>query len=626
MTQNRKVTEKTPSTNNQVRPDPMLNRIYQNRGVKLPEDLDYGLAKILSPWTMKDIDKAVDKIIEHIHKGSNILIVGDYDCDGATSTTIAVDGLYMCGAKQVDFVVPDRAEHGYGLSESLVDDIDNLKIVDRRANLMITVDNGIVNFDGAERVAKMKEPCELVITDHHLASEDGAIPLSAACVNPNRIDCKFPSKNIAGCGVMFYVIMALRSKMEQQGDFEKLGIVKPDLRLLLDVLTLGTIADVVTLDYNNRVIVTAGLKRMNNGIMRPGMQAILDVAGRKTGELVASDMGFAVGPRINAAGRISDMSVGIRCLLAKTYDEAILIARELDFLNKQRKEIEQEMTAEANVNPDYDPTKYGITILGNGWHEGVVGIVSSRIKEKANRPVICFTQSEPHKGRAVAKGSARSVKGVHLKHLLKEIEAIRSDIFIKFGGHAMAAGLSIYEEFYEDFSILFNEGVKRHITQDILDGLLEVDFKNMPEEFLSLQKAYALEANGPWGQNFEEPVFAGEFDIVSTKPLSENKHLKVELQKGRTRVEGIWFNCIDDSYLSNPFTGRVNVIFTMSINRFMGKETLQLMIRHMEQVVVESGEAQPVNIKSLTGRKRNMEDSCLSIGAGDIINKVLNNQ
>jgi single-stranded-DNA-specific exonuclease len=626
MTQSKKVAEKKPLCTNNVHSDPLLNKIYQNRGVAKCEDLEYGLAKLLPPWSMKDIDKAVDKIIEHIYKKSNILIVGDYDCDGATSTTIAVEGLLMCGASCVDLVVPDRIIHGYGLSPSLVDDIESKKITNMTPDLIITVDNGVSAFEGADAVANMKHKCELVITDHHLANAEGLLPTSHAIVNPNRIDCDFPSKNIAGCGVMFYVIMALRSKMEASGDFIKLGIKKPDIRVLLDVLTLGTIADVVTLDFNNRVIVSAGLSMMRKGIVRPGIQALLDVAGRKIEELVASDMGFTVGPRINAAGRMSDMSIGISCLMSKNYDDAIQIARELDFLNRQRREVEQQMVTEANLNPEYDSTKFGITILGEGWHEGVVGIVSSRIKEKANRPVICFTNSEPHNGRDVIKGSARSVAGIHLKHILVEIESVNSDIFIKFGGHAMAAGMSIYAEYYEEFSRLFDERVKSHITQDILDGLTLVDIEDMPEDYLNIQKAYLLEANGPWGQNFEEPVFAGIFDVIDTSPIKV-KHLRLELQKGSIRVGGIWFNCIDETYLDNPFTGKVKVVFTMSINRFRGKETLQLMVRHLEPVKMEElpvSEDHTVNISSLSRRKRSFDETCLNTGTGDIINQVLN--
>lgn len=626
MKQSKKVKEKNALSSKVVHPDPLLNRIYQNRGVESHDELCYSLAKLLSPWGMKDIDKAVDKIIEHIHRGSHILIVGDYDCDGATSTTIAIEGLYMCGARSVDFVVPDRAFHGYGISTPLVEDISSLKIVNRLPDLIITVDNGVAAFEGAEAVAKLLPNCDLVITDHHLADAKGALPTSHAVVNPNRIDCPFESKDIAGCGVIFYVIMALRGKMDSNGDFEKIGISKPDLRSLIDVLALGTVADVVTLDYNNRVIVSSGISRINQGLVRPGIRALLEVGGREIGRVVASDMGFAVGPRINAAGRMSDMSIGIRCLLAKSDEEAREIAGELDYLNKQRREVEQDMVADANLSPDFDDSKFGVTILGNGWHEGVVGIVSARIKEKLNRPVICFTQTEPHNGREMIKGSARSVKGIHLKHILVEINSINPEIMVKFGGHAMAAGLSIYAEHYEEFSRLFNEKVEEHITQDILDGLTEVDIEDMPEEFIDIDKAKLLEKSGPWGQNFEEPLFAGCFDVVSSKPL-QDKHLRLELQKGRAKVAGIWFSCIDENYLEDPYIGRVKVVFSLAVNRFRGSESVQLMIKHMESVKEEempvSNEHQ-VNIPSLSRRKRDIDEACLSINAGSIINQVLN--
>lgn len=626
MTKHKKVKEKVPSSNAIVHQDPFLNRIFQNRGVTSGEDLEYSLSRLLSPWTMKDIEKAADKIIEHIYKKSNILIVGDYDCDGATSTTIAIEGLQMCGAATVDFVVPDRAKHGYGLSEVLINDIRDHKVVNKDPDLIITVDNGISAFEGATAVSNLPYPCDLVITDHHLAHEGGLLPEAYAIVNPNRIDCDFPSKDIAGCGVIFYVIMALRNKMETNGDFIRLGLQKPDIRTLLDVLTLGTVADVVTLDYNNRLIVSTGLERMKKGLIRPGLQAILDVAGKDISRLVATDMGFAVGPRVNAAGRMSDMSVGVKCLLSKDYESAIIIARELDVLNKQRKEVESQMVEAAQLNPEFDNTKFGITILGEGWHEGVVGIVSSRIKDKANRPVICFTDSEPHHGRETIKGSARSVKGIHLKHILVEIEAVNPDIFIKFGGHAMAAGMSIYKEHYEEFSRLFDERVRKHITQEILDGMVMVDFENIPDEFLCAEKALLLENSGPWGQNFEEPIFSGEFTIISTKPI-QDKHLRLELQKGGTKVVGIWFNCIDENYHNNPYFGQVRVIFKLSINRWKNFENLQLMIEHLETIAINDvpvSEDHTVNISSLSRRKRDFDGCCTDLNNTDIIGHVLN--
>jgi len=628
MTQNKKVRAKKQITTAQVHTDPLMNRIYQNRGVSSHDELQYGLANLLPPWSMKDIELASEKIIEHINKRSHILIVGDYDCDGATSTTIAIEGLLMCGAASVDFVVPDRAKHGYGISIPLVEDIQSLKVVNKIPDLIITVDNGISAFDGAEAVSNLLPNCDLLITDHHLADAKGNLPKACAIVNPNRIDCEFPSKNIAGCGVIFYVIMALRNKMDSNGDFQRMGIAKPDLRCLIDVLALGTVADVVTLDYNNRVIVSAGLSRMNKGIVRPGIKALLEVGGRTIGQLVASDMGFAVGPRINAAGRMSDMSIGIRCLLSRTEEEATEIARELDYLNRQRREVEQDMVADANLNPEYDPNKFGVTILGDGWHEGVVGIVSARIKEKVNRPVICFTQTEPHNGREVVKGSARSVMGIHLKHVLVEIHAINPNIMIKFGGHAMAAGLSIYAEFYDEFSRLFNECVEKHITQDILDGLTEVDLSDMPEEYINLEKARLLESNGPWGQNFEEPVFSSEFDIVSDHPL-QDKHLRLNLKKGRAQVVGIWFNCIDEDYAKNPYQGKVRVVFSLSVNRFKGRESAQLMIKHLEPVEQEhmpTSEDHKVNLNSLSRRKREIDETCLSMNTGSIIHQVLKNR
>lgn len=630
----REIRERQPITNNNVHEHPLLNRIYANRGVSCIEDLQYSLSKILSPWLMKDMDAAVDTIIHHIRNKSNILIVGDYDCDGATSTTIAIEGLYMCGATQVDFIVPDRQIHGYGLAPKLVKEIE----LQYSPDLIITVDNGISAFDGAKAVAAMAHPCDLLITDHHLADPNGLLPHAKAIVNPNRIDCKFPSKDIAGCGVIFYVIMALRNRMSENNIFEELGLYKPDIRYLLDVLALGTVADVVALDENNRILINAGLERMNSGQVRYGIKAILDIANKKVGELVASDMGFAIGPRINAAGRMSDMSIGIRCLLANNPDTARCLASELDSLNAMRKNVEIDMVNEANLNIEFDDSQFGITILGENFHEGVVGIVSARIKEKFNRPVICFTNTEDINGEPAIKGSARSVKGVHLKHALLEIKALYPNMFDKFGGHAMAAGLSIKAKDYNLFSQCFNDIVKKNITQDILNGLIEVDVINIDERYLTIDTAKLIEQGGPWGQNFEEPVFECKFLVTEEVPMGDKenpKHLRMLLQKNNVNVKAVWFNSIPDTgYI--PTASEISAVFTLSVNRFRGNETLQLMIKHIEPVnqvssvqpdVLSNDSAQKsvsYRVPSLTSRKADSLTSCSYISKEDIINKVLN--
>ncbi len=614
----RKILEKVASTDAPVHSNPLLNKIYQNRGLEGSQDLDYSLAGLLPPWSMKGIDKATDIIIKHIINKSKIIIVGDYDCDGATSTTIAKEGLEMCGASVVDFIVPDRFKQGYGLSRPVVE-----CVVPTFANLMITVDNGISSFEGAKAVKELMPNCELLVTDHHLPPElEDGLPIASCIVNPNQRGCEFPSKDLAGCGVIFYVIMALRNKMETRNLFSELGIKKPDIRVLLDVLALGTVADVVPLDKNNRLIIHNGIKMMNGGNIRPGIKAILDIAGKEVGHLVASDMGFAIGPRINAAGRMSDMGIGIRCLLSKTYEEAIDIARELDFLNKQRKEVELSMVQDANMSLEYEESAFGVVVRGENWHEGVVGIVASRIKDKANRPVICFTNSEPVNGIPILKGSSRSVEGIHLKHILVEIDHMDPDIMMGFGGHAMAAGLSIKESKFEKFKGMFDELVKKHITRDIIDGLLKVDVLETPEQWVTLDNARTIKSGGPWGQQFLEPVFCGTFKLVSYNILKD-VHLKMVLQKGNSQFEAISFNCVENGEV--PFSGDVTVVFKLDINRFRNKEKLQLMVEHIQNHEVQIQQADinnlnSVDVASITNRKRDFE----ALGNSDISNGVIN--
>jgi single-stranded-DNA-specific exonuclease len=619
----RKIVEKVTESSDFIHSNPLLNKIYLNRGLKDSLELDYALSGLLPPWTMKGIDLATDLIIYHIKRKSKILIVGDYDCDGATSTTIAKEGLEMCGALNVEFIVPDRVKQGYGLSIPLVEAIASSEFGD--ASLMITVDNGISAFDGAKTVKKLMPDCQLLVTDHHLPpDESDGLPITDCLVNPNQRGCEFPSKALAGCGVIFYVMMALRSKMDAQDLFNELGIKRPDLRLLMDALALGTVADVVPLDKNNRLIIHNGISMMNKGNIRHGIKALLEIANKEVGQLVASDMGFAVGPRINAAGRMSDMSIGIRCLLSKTYDEAIDIARELDFLNKQRKEVELSMVQDANMSLEFEESAFGVVVRGENWHEGVVGIVASRIKDKANRPVICFTDAEPINGEAILKGSSRSIEGIHLKHLLGEIDNMDSEIMLGFGGHAMAAGLSIRERKYEKFKALFNSLVERHITKDIIDGLLTVDVKETPENWITLDNARTIKLGGPWGQQFLEPKFCGTFKIISFNILKD-VHLKLVLQKGGSQFEAISFNCVKDGVV--PFSGDVTIVFKLDVNRFRNKERLQLMIEHIQNV--DELETNPLNdvvnvdVSSITNRKRNFEQLSSSEIQSNVINDIL---
>lgn len=603
----RTIKEKTASHNNALTGNAFIDRILQNRSVQNYSELEYEIRKLLPPWTMQDIDNAVNSLIKHITNNSKILIVGDYDCDGATSTTIAVEGLRMCGAKNVEFVVPDRMIHGYGLTPSIIKDIEHLK-----PEVIVTVDNGVSSFDGADAVYALSHPCELIVTDHHLPSDKG-LPRAEAIVNPSRFDCQFPSKNIAGCGVIFYVIMALRAKMRDTGVFNQLGIPNPNLKKLLDVLAVGTVADLVTLDENNRNIVSLGLEIINQCKARPGIMALAKVAGKEPSKITATDIGFGIAPRINAAGRMADMTIGIHCLLSKNYDEAMRYARELDQLNIDRKETQKTMMSEADDITNIESSADGVIVYKEDWHEGVIGILASQIKEKLNRPVICFTKTEPQDGEEVIKGSARSVKGIHLKHVLDEMSVSHPEVFKKFGGHAMAAGLSIPATQLESFTRLFDQYISKHMTDEIRQGLIYVDIDEVPATSLTIANAKKIEELGPWGQNFELPLFAGTFDVISWKILKE-KHLKLVLKKDHVQVEGIAFNCIDEGCDVSPYNGKIKIIFKMDINRWNGKENLQLMIDYIENVEVNLSET--VNkerkfIKDGASRQnRNMEEAC----------------
>jgi single-stranded-DNA-specific exonuclease len=401
------IEEYKPKTDAQVHENPILNRVYQNRGITGHEDLDYSLKGLISPFKMKGIDDAAELLIKHILNDSKILVVGDYDCDGATATTIAVQGLRMLGAKKVGFTVPDRLTQGYGLSPSVVNGIAH-----KKPDLIVTVDNGIASFDGAKAVSELEHKCDLLITDHHLPANDGTIPIAKAVVNPSQPGCEFPSKAIAGCGVIFYVITALRIRMREKGVFPMLGIEEPNIAPLLDVLAIGTIADVVPFDKNNRIMVNAGLARINAGMARPAIRHLLELGNREIGKIVATDGGFVIGPRLNAAGRLDDMSIGIRCLLSEDDNEAWLLAQRLDDLNARRKEMSANSEEEAldimeseNITSEAN----GVCLYNPDWHEGIVGILAGRIKEKLNRPTICLTQT--HETAIVSDVGVQALNG-----------------------------------------------------------------------------------------------------------------------------------------------------------------------------------------------------------------------
>lgn len=611
---------------------PLLDRIFKVRGITDKEQLNHDISGLLSPFTMMGMDKACEILIKHIKAQSMIVVVGDYDCDGATSTSIAVEGLKLLGAKNVKFLVPDRMKHGYGLSPAVVDIAAREK-----PDLIVTVDNGIASFDGADAVKALEHNCELLVTDHHLAAERG-LPNADVIVNPNQPDCPFESKSIAGCGVMFYVIMGLRATMRRLGTFAELGMIEPSLNQLIDLVALGTVADVVPLDKNNRILVNTGLKQVNSGFMRPGIKALLEIGGRKIGDIVSSDFGFAVGPRLNAAGRLDDMSLGIQCLLEQNPAKATEIATMLDEFNVRRKEIELEMLEEAVSQWDtFDTDLMGVCLHKDDWHEGVVGIVASRIKDRLNRPVICFSDTESaneirnelkiaeQMGKpeeeilklkedlmeSEIKGSARSVQGVHLKHVLDEINKSNPEALSKFGGHSMAAGLSLKIKHFAFFREKFNSLVANLLTQEDIRGKVDVDIKDMPQEWMTIENAELIRRVSPWGQEFLQPLFSGKFDVVSLRVLKD-KHLKLQLkakdQFASPVFEAIAFNKVDKGVV--PIGDQVEASFSLDINEWRGNRNLQLMIDHIQDENYESNKPSlenetrgPVSLDGLLKRR-----------------------
>lgn len=551
----------------------LLDRIYKSRGVRSPSDLEYVFSNLHSPSMMKGIGDAADIIIEAIVKGKKLLVVSDYDCDGATSCCIAVEGMGLLGAKDVDFIVPNRFEYGYGLSPAIVEIAGQ-----KNPDVIITVDNGISSIDGARAVKALSHPCRLVITDHHLAPS--ILPEADAIVNPNQPDCPFPSKSIAGCGVMFYVLLEIRSRMRDRGLFSELGIEEPNLAVLMDVLALGTVADVVPLDYNNRIFVSQGLRRINSGMVRPGIRALLEISKRRIGGIIASDFGFAVGPRLNAAGRLSDMSLGIKCLLEKDEKKAREMAVKLDVLNVERREIESQMKDGAldalfSKAKEYDD-QFSLCLYDETWHEGVIGIVASRLKERFNRPVICFARSED----GLIKGSGRSVAKFHIRDALDAVATKNPGMLTKFGGHAMAAGMTILESDFERFRAAFDDEAKACLSLEDIEGCIETDGPIDPED-ISMENAEALRSAGPWGQAFLEPKFEGEFEVLHQKVVGDN-HLKFLLRPkdGSLPIDAVCFNCVEGS--KAPTFDMIRAAFKMDINEYRGRRSLQLLIDYFE--------------------------------------------
>lgn len=557
----------------------VLNRVYANRNIQSKEELDYSISKLLPFDKLKGISEAATLIADAIKNELAITIVGDFDVDGATSTTVAVKSLYSMGAKKVDFIVPNRFEYGYGLTPEIV------KVaVDRfNPNVIITVDNGISSIEGVKTAKALN--LTVVVTDHHLPA--ATLPIADAIVNPNQPGCSFPSKMLAGVGVIFYVMLAVRSLLREQAWFEDKNIPVPNLAELLDLVALGTVADVVPLDHNNRIFVSQGLARIRSGKVRAGIKALIDVAGRESERLIASDFGFAIAPRLNAAGRLDDMSLGIDCLLSDDPAKARAIAQQLDEINFARRDIEADMKQqamtilegmhlEAGVDGQNKNLPFGLCLFDENFHEGVVGIIASRIKDQWSRPVIVFAKTDD----GMLKGSGRSIKGFHLRDALDAVATKNPNLINKFGGHAMAAGLTIAEIDYDLFTQSFNEEVKRHLNEDDLHGVIMSDGELLESEF-SMTTAEELRYAGPWGQTFQEPVFDGVFNIINKRIVGE-KHLKLSLQpvNSSLEIDAIAFNTTDEEWSSEQ--NQANVAFRLDVNVFRGNRSLQLMVEHIE--------------------------------------------
>lgn len=565
-----------PSTIDDLKAYPKkLQRIFLSRGIQSKSDLDYSLSELIPPNQLLNVDKASQFILQAIKENKRILVIGDFDADGATSSALMVKALTSMGAKNVNFLVPDRFKFGYGLSVKLVEEAALQK-----PDLIITVDNGIANHQGVAKANELNIP--VIITDHHLAAD--SLPDALVIVNPNQPDDGFTSKNLAGVGVAFYLMLSLRALMREQGWFEQQGIEVPNLAELLDLVALGTVADVVVLDKNNRILVEQGLRRIRSGYACFGIKALLEVAKKKAHQCQSSDLGFALGPRLNAAGRLKEMSIGINCLLADSESEAIKLAAQLDNLNRERRNIEQEMLQQANqdlVEYFSQNEKLGegekrpttLCLYDPKWHQGVIGILASRIKEKINRPVIVFAK-DGGDDIARVKGSARSVAGVHIRDVLALVDSRFPNLIEKFGGHAMAAGLSLkekdFQRFAEEFHLCTDELLAgSHITDEILTDA-ELSEQNMTMEF-----ARKLRAAGPWGQGFPEPLFDDQFKVVSQRVVGE-KHLKLVLAKGDLLFDGIHFFFEDGLKLEQDDS--IHIVYKLDINEFRGNQSLQIII------------------------------------------------
>ncbi|MDG2501080.1 MAG: single-stranded-DNA-specific exonuclease RecJ [Porticoccaceae bacterium] len=555
--------------------DPLLQRIYQARGINNQQQLDRQLSCLPKPASMQGIAAAVTRLVEALAQKHQIMIVGDFDADGATSSALMVLALRAMGYTDVDFLVPNRFDYGYGLTPEIVD-----LAAQKKPDIIITVDNGISSVEGVAHANNLG--IEVIVTDHHLPGE--SLPAAVAIVNPNQPGCDFPTKNLAGVGVAFYLLSALRAELRRQNWFTEQKIAEPNMASWLDLVALGTVADVVPLDQVNRALVYQGLLRIRSGRCRPGIQALLRIAGKNPARLVATDLGFALGPRLNAAGRLDDISLGIQCLLTDDEEQAMNTARALDELNQDRKLIEQDMQREAltiveklSFSTEAELPS-ALCLFQPDWHQGVVGLLASRIKEKYHRPVVAFARGDSGE----LKGSSRSIPGLHIRDALDAVATQNPGLITKFGGHAMAAGLSLEENKLPEFEQAFALQVAKSLSEDDLQAKLVTD-GCLHNDQLSMHTAELLRDSGPWGQLFPEPCFEGDFVIVQQRIVGE-KHLKLVLapeNHPQLAIDAIWFN-IDTAAWPNRGAGVVRCVYRLDINEFRGRENLQLLVQYLE--------------------------------------------
>ena len=546
---------------------PLLSKLFAARGIVSPEELDDGLAKLLPPHSLMGTQDAAALLANAMAQNLKLCIVADYDCDGATACAVALRGLRMLGAKHVSYIVPDRVVDGYGLTAPIA-----RRVKDSGADVLITVDNGIASLEGVAQAQSLG--MQVLITDHHLPA--AAVPTAEVIVNPNQVGCSFESKSLAGVGVMFYVLLALRAELRQRGLFT--AETQPKLDALLPLVALGTVADVVKLDNNNRRLVAQGLKRIRAGLMPAGMQSLFKAAGREPKVATTFDFGFALGPRINAAGRLSDMTLGIECLTTDDALRADELARQLDAINRERRDIEGDMRQQAmeiaeSLFDDSDAPPPAICVFDPDFHEGVVGIVASRIKDKFHRPCFVFAASNAPGKEHELKGSGRSVPGFHLRDALDLMAKKFPNMLLRFGGHAMAAGCTIEEENLAQFETCFMEVASQLLSAATLQRKLEtdgpLDGQYRRAEFVEVMHREV------WGQGFAPPVFSEEVDVLSQRLVGE-KHLALKLKHQGQPVDGIWFGRIE------PLPARVKLAYRLDVDEWQGQKRVRFLIEAAE--------------------------------------------